>query len=124
MATNDERRRGIRARLSLEGDAAPESSTTNHKSADIADESVGDEPSFEQALGELEAIVTALEDGRLPLDEALALFERGVRLAQQSQRHLDRAELRVERLRPFAKAGNGDTTEGFLIEPFEVDGAE
>ncbi len=39
--------------------------------------------SFEKALSELEQIVTRLESGDLPLEEALNEFERGVQLARQ-----------------------------------------
>ncbi|MFI5275133.1 MAG: exodeoxyribonuclease VII small subunit [Ktedonobacterales bacterium] len=52
-------------------------------------------PSFEDALGELDKAVDALESGQLELDEALSLFERGMRLAHLCQEALDRAELRV-----------------------------
>ncbi|MEH0014479.1 exodeoxyribonuclease VII small subunit, partial [Citrobacter portucalensis] len=41
--------------------------------------------SFETALSELEQIVTRLEGGDLPLEEALNEFERGVQLARQGQ---------------------------------------
>ena len=58
---------------------------------------------FEQARDELEAIVRRLEDGQTPLDEALALWERGEALHQLCQAKLDQAEERVaaavERLR-------------------------
>jgi len=53
---------------------------------------------FEQALAALEEIVRRLEGGDLPLEEALALYERGMALAQHCQELLDRAELRVTRL--------------------------
>jgi|YelNatPaOPRAMG01_1025707.scaffolds.fasta_scaffold410287_1 exodeoxyribonuclease VII small subunit len=53
---------------------------------------------FEQALAALEEIVRRLEGGELPLEEALALYERGMALAQHCQELLDRAELRVTRL--------------------------
>lgn len=54
---------------------------------------------FEDALARLDEIVTALEGGQLRLDESLTLFETGVHLAQECQRMLDDADLRVERLR-------------------------
>jgi exodeoxyribonuclease VII small subunit len=56
------------------------------------------ELTYEQALGELETIVTALESGEHPLDEALALFERGQLLYQRCTELLDRAELKVKQL--------------------------
>ena len=53
--------------------------------------------SFEKALSELEQIVTRLESGDLPLEEALNEFERGVQLARQGQAKLQQqAEQRVQ----------------------------
>ncbi|WP_238083378.1 MULTISPECIES: exodeoxyribonuclease VII small subunit [Pseudescherichia] len=52
--------------------------------------------SFETALTELEQIVTRLESGDLPLEEALSEFERGVQLARQGQTRLQQAEQRVQ----------------------------
>ncbi len=54
--------------------------------------------SFEEAYEELEEIVTKLETGDLPLDEAVELFERGRRLSDHCQKVLDEAELRVNKL--------------------------
>lgn len=50
---------------------------------------------FENQLEELEAIVDQLEDGDLPLDEALKIFEKGVKLSRQCQKHLADAEQKV-----------------------------
>ena len=58
--------------------------------------------SFEKALSELEQIVTRLESGDLPLEEALNEFERGVQLARQGQAKLQQAEQRVQIYRPTA----------------------
>jgi exodeoxyribonuclease VII small subunit len=55
-------------------------------------------PAFEEALGQLEETVAALESGELPLEAALAIFERGMRLAHVCQQVLDRAQLRVRHL--------------------------
>lgn len=52
--------------------------------------------SFENALSELESIVTRLESGELPLEDALNEFERGVQLARQGQQKLQQAEQRVQ----------------------------
>lgn len=52
--------------------------------------------SFETALKELEAIVSRLENGDLPLEDALNEFERGVQLARQGQQKLQQAEQRVQ----------------------------
>jgi exodeoxyribonuclease VII small subunit len=51
---------------------------------------------FEQALGELEAVVERLEHGELPLEEALKQFERGIELARGCQASLKQAEQKVE----------------------------
>ena len=51
---------------------------------------------FEQALGELEAVVERLEHGELPLEEALKQFERGIELARSCQTSLKQAEQKVE----------------------------
>ena len=56
--------------------------------------------SFEQALAELEALVAKLEEGELPLDESLALFERGQTLSQRCNDLLAAAELKVRQLAP------------------------
>lgn len=54
--------------------------------------------SFEQALGELEARVRRLDSGELPLEEALQVFEQGVKLQQECQDLLDAAEQQVVEL--------------------------
>jgi exodeoxyribonuclease VII small subunit len=51
---------------------------------------------FEASLQELEKIVRRLEDGDLPLEDSLRLFEDGVRLSRQCQERLDQAERRIE----------------------------
>jgi exodeoxyribonuclease VII small subunit len=51
---------------------------------------------FESALTELESIVTRLEQGDLPLEESLGLFERGVQLSRFCHSKLEDAERRVE----------------------------
>ncbi|MCB0075958.1 MAG: exodeoxyribonuclease VII small subunit [Anaerolineales bacterium] len=56
------------------------------------------EITFEAAYGELEAVVAALESGDISLEEALTLYERGHRLAQQCGEMLDNAELRISQL--------------------------
>ena len=56
------------------------------------------EPTFEQAFEELGTVVARLEAGDLPLEEALALFERGQELAARCSDMLDKAELRLKTL--------------------------
>lgn len=77
-------------------------------------------PPFEAQLEELDGIVTALEDGRLPLEEALGLYERGMRLAKACQERLDEAELRVRRLRAIAPTDGADDV-AFALEDFDTD---
>src|SRR5206468_706823 len=54
--------------------------------------------SFEAGLQALEAIVKEMESGDLPLERALELFERGVKLSETCRRQLEEAETRVEML--------------------------
>jgi exodeoxyribonuclease VII small subunit len=55
-----------------------------------------EEPKFEVALSRLEEVVKKLENGNLPLDESLRLFEEGIGLIQYCSRKLDEAEKKVE----------------------------
>lgn len=70
------------------------------------------EKTFEEALRELEEIVNRLEGGDLPLEEALQLFEEGVRLSRACHTKLDEAQRRVEIV---LKDENGKMT----TRPFE-----
>ncbi len=62
--------------------------------------SAADAPAFdfEQSMTELEALVARLEQGEVPLEEALAAFERGIALTRACQQALTRAEQKVELL--------------------------
>jgi len=73
-------------------------------------------PDFEQALAELESLVERLEQGDLPLDEALKHFERGVALTRHCQSCLQAAHQKVEIL---LKRGGEPA-----IAPFEEPGEE
>jgi exodeoxyribonuclease VII small subunit len=55
--------------------------------------------SFEALFRRLEETVTKLEEGGLPLEKSLALYEEGMRLAQRCQEMLDAAELKVRQLK-------------------------
>ncbi|QDX26050.1 exodeoxyribonuclease VII small subunit [Sphingomonas suaedae] len=63
--------------------------------------------SFEDALKELERIVSRLESGDALLDEAIALYERGDALRRQCAARLDAAQARIEAIRADA---NGNVT--------------
>ena len=52
-------------------------------------------PSFEAALGELEGIVAAMEAGKMPLQDALDAYKRGVALLRQCQATLTAAEQQI-----------------------------
>ena len=51
---------------------------------------------FEAALSELDTIVKKLEDGDIPLEQSLQLFERGVQLSRFCHARLEEAEKRIE----------------------------
>jgi exodeoxyribonuclease VII small subunit len=51
---------------------------------------------FEASLEALEQIVAQLEDGDLPLEKSLELFEQGIRLSRECQDRLSQAERRIE----------------------------
>jgi len=51
---------------------------------------------FESSLKELERIVRRLEEGELPLEDSLKLFEDGVKLSRECQERLNQAERRIE----------------------------
>jgi len=51
---------------------------------------------FESAIAELEQIVKTLEEGELPLEKSLELFERGVKLSKFCHSTLEEAERRIE----------------------------
>jgi exodeoxyribonuclease VII small subunit len=68
-------------------------------------------PDFEQSLSELEALVQKLEQGDVPLEDALKSFERGVALTRQCQTALRSAQQKVEVL----LARNGEES----VQPFD-----
>jgi len=57
-----------------------------------------DDLTYEEAFGELEALVATLEGDSRPLDEAMQLYERGQALAKRCAQLLEGAELRVRQL--------------------------
>ena len=69
--------------------------------------------SYEEAFAQLEAAVTALQDGKLPLERALQYYEECMKLAQQCDTLLQKAELSVQQL---SVSGDGTLT----IQPIEI----
>ena len=77
--------------------------------------------SYETALAELDALIDRLERGSIPLEEAIAAYERGARLAQHCAALLDRTERRVTQL---VVAADGSIAERPLETPARVDPAD
>ncbi len=71
--------------------------------------------SFESGLQELELIVKEMETSELPLERALELFEKGMRLSETCRKQLEEAETRIEML-----VRKGDKVQ---TEPFRPDKA-
>ena len=53
---------------------------------------------FERAIEELESIVKRLEEGKVPLEESVAIYERGEVLKRRCEDLLRQAEARVEKI--------------------------
>jgi exodeoxyribonuclease VII small subunit len=70
---------------------------------------------FERAIEELESIVKRLEEGKVPLEESVAIYERGEALKKRCEDLLRQAEARVEKITLDA---NGRPTGS---EPLDVD---
>jgi exodeoxyribonuclease VII small subunit len=79
-----------------------------------ADTSIKD---FEAAIAELESIVKKLEEGELPLEQSLELYERGMKLSRFCHSRLEEAERRIEvlnergELKPAPASLGSDTPE-------------
>ena len=53
---------------------------------------------FEESMGRLEQIVRAMEQGNVPLEESLKLFQEGTQLVQSCSKLLDEAELQIKKV--------------------------
>jgi exodeoxyribonuclease VII small subunit len=89
--------------------AKPESSMADATNADVK------ELSFERAIEELETIVKRLEEGKVPLEESVAIYERGEVLKRRCEDLLRQAEARVEKITLDA-AGKPTGTEPLDVE--------
>lgn len=76
----------------------------------MADDTAIAELSFEEALKELERIVSRLETGDEPLDTAIALYARGDELRRQCDARLNAAQARIEAIRTDAEGRAVGTT--------------
>jgi exodeoxyribonuclease VII small subunit len=72
--------------------------------------------SFERALEELESIVKRLEDGKVPLEVSVAIYERGESLKRRCEELLRQAEARVDKIKITTDA-SGQVTG---TEPLDV----
>jgi len=68
---------------------------------------------FEDAFAALELAVRQLEEGDLMLEQSIALYERGIRLARHCAQVLDAAELQVQQL----SLANSQAQLGMFLEP-------
>jgi exodeoxyribonuclease VII small subunit len=66
--------------------------------------------SFEKAIEELESIVKRLEDGKVPLEESITIYERGEALKRRCDELLRQAEARVDRITTDAAGRPTGTT--------------
>lgn len=73
--------------------------------------SASEPASFEQAMAELEQLVTQMEEGELPLEASVAAYQRGSELVKYCAAQLDKVESQVKVL------------EGDMLKPFAADGA-
>lgn len=64
----------------------------------IAEEREPETLDYEAALAQLDSVLARLEDGKVALEEAMSLYERGVRLVRRCSALLDGAERRVTEL--------------------------
>jgi len=67
--------------------------------------------SFEEALAALEQVVGQLEGGQVPLEQSIALYERGDALKKHCEARLGEAELKVQKI--VAEDGKATGTEPF-----------
>jgi exodeoxyribonuclease VII small subunit len=87
----------------------------NHNSANSQNSGDVGQLSFERAIDELESIVKRLEDGKVPLEESVAIYERGEALKRRCEDLLRQAEARVQKITLDA-AGNPTGTEPLDVE--------
>ncbi len=73
------------------------------------------ELTFEEALAALEQVVSQLEGGQVPLEQSIALYERGDALKKHCDAKLGEAELKVEKI---VAGGDGNAT---ATTPFDTE---
>ena len=93
---------------------APQNNQINQNNQNNPNGDVG-QLSFERAIEELESIVKRLEEGKVPLEESVAIYERGEVLKRHCEDLLRQAEARVQKITLDA-AGNPTGTEPLDVE--------
>jgi len=63
---------------------------------------------FEKAMERLQEIVARLEDGNVPLEESIKLYEEGMKLGKLCRKMLNEAELKIKRLEESFKEEGDD----------------
>lgn len=72
-------------------------------------------PAFEDALGQLENIVRQLESGEVPLEQSIALYQKGHVLREYCQKRLDDARAQIEKIN-IGPDGKAASTQSFDSE--------
>ena len=72
-------------------------------------------PTFEQHMAELEKLVARMEQGDVPLDEALKAFEQGMKLVTVCKEQLAQAEMKVEKVMAGVAGVQGVETVPFNV---------
>lgn len=88
--------RGLDGHRFLEIEFRPKAAALSLKQRASGQEGEMAKERFEDSLDKLEKIVSRLEEGDIPLEESLKLFEEGIRLSRFCNQKLDEAEKRVE----------------------------
>ena len=76
-------------------------------------------PTFEEALRQLEAIVTAIEEGKIGLQDAIVEYEKGMRLIRHCRGILGEAEAKIQQLQV---ADDGKLSAAPMPPPTEGEG--
>jgi exodeoxyribonuclease VII small subunit len=81
--------------------------------------------SFEERLNRLESLSEKLREGKIPLEEAVAIFEEGMKLAKELEKELGRIERKVEILINQPEKKGAETVEpGLQLFPEMGEGEE
>jgi exodeoxyribonuclease VII small subunit len=76
---------------------------------------------FEERLKRLEELAQKLKEGKLPLEEAVSVFEEGVKLSKSLEKDLGRVERRVEILTGEPESAEGEPALSLFPELSEED---